>query len=81
MKGFALLPEMGERKILLERKNAVVYGAGGKLAAVNSDLQLDDAAFQGVLEQLGEMRMLRRSPGLAEVADTAAFLASDRAGL
>ena len=50
-----------------------------KLAAVNSNLTLDDAAFQGLLDQLAAMRMLRRSPRLDEIADTAAFLASDRA--
>jgi enoyl-[acyl-carrier-protein] reductase (NADH) len=49
-----------------------------KLAAVNRNLQLDDAAFQGLLEQLDGMRMLRRSPRLAQVA-AAAFLASDQA--
>jgi NAD(P)-dependent dehydrogenase (short-subunit alcohol dehydrogenase family) len=51
-----------------------------KLAAVNSDLQLDEAAFQGLLDQLAQMRMLHRSPRLTEVAATAAFLASDQAG-
>lgn len=50
-----------------------------KLAAVNSDLHLDQAAFQGLLDQLDGMRMLRRSPRLAEVAAAAAFLASDQA--
>ncbi len=50
-----------------------------RLASVNSNLTLDDAAFQGLLDRLAEMRMLRRSPRLAEVADAAAFLASDRA--
>ena len=49
-----------------------------KLAAVDSNLE-DEAAFQGVLDRLDQMRMLRRSPRLAEVADVAAFLASDRA--
>jgi NAD(P)-dependent dehydrogenase (short-subunit alcohol dehydrogenase family) len=49
-----------------------------KLAAVNSDLHLDDAAFQGLLDGLDHMRMLRRSPRLAQVADVAAFLASDQ---
>jgi len=48
-----------------------------KLAAVNANL--DEAAFQGLLDRLAGMRMLRRSPTLAEVAGTAAFLASDRA--
>ena len=50
-----------------------------KLASVDSNLQMDDAAFQGLLDRLDEMRMLRRSPRLAQVADVAAFLASDRA--
>jgi NAD(P)-dependent dehydrogenase (short-subunit alcohol dehydrogenase family) len=50
-----------------------------KLAAVNSSLRLDEAAFQGLLAQLDAMRMLRRSPRVAQVADAAVFLASDRA--
>jgi NAD(P)-dependent dehydrogenase (short-subunit alcohol dehydrogenase family) len=50
-----------------------------KLAAVNSAMKLDDAALRGLLEQLAQMRMLRRSPTLPEVAATAAFLASDQA--
>jgi NAD(P)-dependent dehydrogenase (short-subunit alcohol dehydrogenase family) len=50
-----------------------------KLAAVNGDMRLDDAALQGLLDRLAEMRILRRSPRLAEIAATAAFLASDQA--
>jgi len=50
-----------------------------KLAAVNPDLGTDEA-FQSMLAGLDQMRMTRRSPLLAEVADTAAFLASDQAG-
>jgi NAD(P)-dependent dehydrogenase (short-subunit alcohol dehydrogenase family) len=50
-----------------------------KLARVNSNMRLDAAAFQDLLGQLAEMRMLRRSPLLADVAATAAFLASDQA--
>jgi NAD(P)-dependent dehydrogenase (short-subunit alcohol dehydrogenase family) len=50
-----------------------------KLAAVDSNLEMDDAAFQGLLDRLDEMRMLRRSPRLDQVAAVAAFLASDRA--
>lgn len=50
-----------------------------KIRSVNSSLETDDAAFQGLLDRLDEMRMLRRSPRLGEVADVAAFLASDRA--
>ncbi|RKS72118.1 NADP-dependent 3-hydroxy acid dehydrogenase YdfG [Actinomadura pelletieri DSM 43383] len=42
-------------------------------------LDMDDAAFESLLNQLNEMRMLRRSPTLAQIADTAAFLASDGA--
>ena len=44
-----------------------------RLAGVNSSMQLDEAAFQGVLDHLASMRMLRRSPSLVEVADTAAL--------
>jgi NAD(P)-dependent dehydrogenase (short-subunit alcohol dehydrogenase family) len=49
-----------------------------KLAKVSGHL-MDDAAFQGLLTHLDQMRMLRRSPTLAQIADTATFLASDRA--
>jgi NAD(P)-dependent dehydrogenase (short-subunit alcohol dehydrogenase family) len=51
-----------------------------KLASVNSNLEMDDAAYQGLLDSLDQMRMTRRSPRLVEVAATAAFLASDGAG-
>jgi NAD(P)-dependent dehydrogenase (short-subunit alcohol dehydrogenase family) len=50
-----------------------------KLAAVNPNLNLDEAAFQGLLAHLDQMRMLKRSPTLAQVAATATFLASDQA--
>ena len=50
-----------------------------KLAAVDSNLALDDAAYQGLLDSLDQMRMTRRSPRLAEVAATASFLASEKA--
>src|ERR671915_1069084 len=49
-----------------------------KLAAVDSKFR-DEAAFQGLIESLDQMRMTRRSPRLAEVAATAAFLASEKA--
>ncbi len=49
-----------------------------RLATVDSKFQ-DEAAFQGLIENLDRMRMTRRSPRLAEVAATAAFLASDKA--
>jgi NAD(P)-dependent dehydrogenase (short-subunit alcohol dehydrogenase family) len=49
------------------------------LAAVDSRFE-DEAAFQGLIENLDSMRMTRRSPLLAEVAATAAFLASEKAG-
>ena len=39
-----------------------------KLASVDSNLQMDDAAFQGLLDRVDEMRMLRRSPRLAQVS-------------
>ena len=51
-----------------------------KLASVNSNLEMGDAAYQGLLDSLDQMRMTRRSPRLVEVAATAAFLASDEAG-
>ena len=51
-----------------------------RLALFSGGEQMDDAAFRGLLENLDQMRMTRRSPRLVEVADTAAFLASDRAG-
>jgi NAD(P)-dependent dehydrogenase (short-subunit alcohol dehydrogenase family) len=50
-----------------------------KITAVNRNLKLNNAAFQGLLEQLDGMRLLRRSPLLAQVGAAAAFLASDRA--
>jgi len=104
--------------MLLEDKNAVIYGAGGsiggavarafaregarvflvgrtreKLEVVGRDIAaaggfaevaevnaLDEAAYKGLLESLDQMRMTRRSPRLDEVAATATFLASDKAG-
>ncbi len=50
-----------------------------KLGMVNDALG-NEAAFQGLLDQLNNMRMLRRSPSLAQVADATVFLASDAAG-
>jgi NAD(P)-dependent dehydrogenase (short-subunit alcohol dehydrogenase family) len=50
-----------------------------KLAAVNSSLQLDHAGVERMIEGLSAMTMLGRAPTLQQVADTAAFLASDRA--
>jgi len=51
-----------------------------KIGAVNSNLQMQEAAVAQLVEQIGQMTMLRRAPRLAQVADTAAFLASDQAG-
>lgn len=51
-----------------------------KLAAVNSEMAVDDAALESLLANLAAMRLLRRSPSLAEVAETLLFLASDRGG-
>ncbi len=50
------------------------------IAATNPTMQLDDAAFEGLLANLDAMRATRRSPRLAEIAATATFLASDGAG-
>ncbi|HEX2418191.1 MAG TPA: SDR family oxidoreductase, partial [Micromonosporaceae bacterium] len=49
-----------------------------KLAAYNTRVRVDDETFQGMLAQLDQMRMLRRSPRVADVAAAAVFLASDR---
>jgi NAD(P)-dependent dehydrogenase (short-subunit alcohol dehydrogenase family) len=49
-----------------------------KLAEVDSRFE-DEAALQGLIESLDGMRMTRRSPRLAEIAATSAFLASDGA--
>lgn len=49
-----------------------------KLAAYNTKVRVDDETFQGMLAQLDQMRMLRRSPRVADVAAAAVFLASDR---
>ncbi len=51
-----------------------------KLALVNPAMQVDAAGLERILEGLAGMTMLRRAPRLAQVADVAAFLASDRAG-
>jgi enoyl-[acyl-carrier-protein] reductase (NADH) len=49
-----------------------------KLAAAGAGL-LDEGAMQALHDQLDGMRILRRSPRLAEIAATATFLASDMA--
>ncbi|PSL01578.1 NADP-dependent 3-hydroxy acid dehydrogenase YdfG [Haloactinopolyspora alba] len=51
-----------------------------KLAPFMGGQQMDDDAFRGLVQNLDSMRMTKRSPTVAEVAATAAFLASDRAG-
>jgi len=51
-----------------------------KLASVNSAMELDAAGVERLVEGMAQMTMLRRSPALAQVAEVAAFLASDRAG-
>ena len=50
-----------------------------KIAAVNSNMMMDAAGLENLKGQMAQMTMLRRMPGLAQVADVAAFLASDRA--
>ncbi len=51
-----------------------------KIASVNSSMAMDDAAFQNMLNGMAQMFPLHHAPALAQVADVAAFLASDRAG-
>jgi NAD(P)-dependent dehydrogenase (short-subunit alcohol dehydrogenase family) len=50
-----------------------------KIAAVDSRFE-EEAAFQGLIDGLDQMRMTRRSPRLEEIAATAAFLTSEKAG-
>jgi NAD(P)-dependent dehydrogenase (short-subunit alcohol dehydrogenase family) len=50
-----------------------------KIAAVNSSIQLDAAGLQLLLKNIAGMTLLRRAPALQQVAETAAFLASDQA--
>jgi len=50
-----------------------------KIAGVNSNMQLDEAGIQQILAGVASMTLLRRAPALADVAETAAFLASVRA--
>ena len=57
-----------------------MMGGTGPADAAIDTLALDDAAYQGLLDSLDRMRMTRRSPRLDEVATTAAFLASEKAG-
>jgi saccharopine dehydrogenase-like NADP-dependent oxidoreductase len=81
--------------MVLASKNTIIYGAGGAIGsgvakafardgasvflAGRTRESLDDAAFQGLLSQLDQMRMLRKSPRLAQIADVTVFLASDQA--
>jgi NAD(P)-dependent dehydrogenase (short-subunit alcohol dehydrogenase family) len=51
-----------------------------KLASVNSNMVMDAAGLEMLKGQMAQMTMLRRMPALAQVAEVAAFLASDRAG-
>lgn len=51
-----------------------------KIASVNSSMVMDAAAFENLMSGMAQMFLLRRAPALAQVADMAAFLASDRAG-
>ncbi|GAA1666947.1 SDR family NAD(P)-dependent oxidoreductase [Fodinicola feengrottensis] len=48
--------------------------------AAQSGTPIDEATFQGILQHLDGMRMTKRSPTLAQLSATAAFLASDHAG-
>ncbi len=50
-----------------------------KIASVNGAMTMDAAGLENLKARLAEMTPLRRAPGLAQVADVAAFLASDRA--
>jgi NAD(P)-dependent dehydrogenase (short-subunit alcohol dehydrogenase family) len=51
-----------------------------KVGKVSGGQPMSDEAFQGLLQHLDGMRMTKKSPTLAQVASTAAFLASPEAG-
>jgi NAD(P)-dependent dehydrogenase (short-subunit alcohol dehydrogenase family) len=48
-----------------------------KLSAVNASI--DEAALPGIHQSLDQLRILKRSPRLPEIAETIVFLASDHA--
>jgi NAD(P)-dependent dehydrogenase (short-subunit alcohol dehydrogenase family) len=67
---------------LLEGKNAIIYGGGGGIGGgvARTFARGEDApTTQTVVEMISGMAALRRTPRLADVAEVAAFLASDRA--
>lgn len=78
----SLAQELGPRGV----RTAGLWAAGvpetltpQKLGAVNPAMATPEA-LGGILETLDNLRMLPASPRLKEIADLAAFLASDRAG-
>ncbi|GAA2553488.1 SDR family oxidoreductase [Winogradskya consettensis] len=46
--------------------------------AVNSEMQLDENALQGILGHLDSLRLTKKSPSLTDIANLAVFLASDK---
>ncbi|WBB59314.1 SDR family oxidoreductase [Streptomyces sp. WMMC500] len=77
----SLAQELGPRGV----RAAGLWAAGvpesltpQKLGAVNPAMATPEA-LQGVLDTLDDLRMLPASPRIQEIADLAAFLASDRA--
>ncbi len=50
------------------------------IAEVNPNLKMDQAGVDNLKKAIAQMTMLRRSPALAQVAETATFLASEGAG-
>ncbi|MEV4516528.1 SDR family oxidoreductase [Dactylosporangium sp. NPDC049525] len=62
-----------------------IWGAGipetmtlEAINSVNSQMQLDADALNGILAHLDSLRMTKKSPSLADIANLAVFLASDR---
>ncbi|SFB84274.1 SDR family NAD(P)-dependent oxidoreductase [Streptomyces aidingensis] len=51
-----------------------------RLRQVSPGMEMDQDGLAALISQLDSMRMTRRSPTLAQIAATAAFLASDQAG-
>jgi enoyl-[acyl-carrier-protein] reductase (NADH) len=63
--------------MLLENKNAIVYGAGGAIGGLHAAAR--DTTPEAIRAFFDARTSLGRQPTLTEVAETAAFLVSDRA--
>jgi hypothetical protein len=68
---------------ILTGKTTIIYGAGGSIGGAVARTFARHGAHvdvEAILAHLAGMTMLGRAPALQQIADTAAFLASDGAG-